>query len=244
MFIHSITKSTANNLYLYTLSDVCCGRNLDVHTLHNEDACIEYIKSIFDTTDYDIKHGYTVNLLSKLRPLYTSKTQKPDITVYKDVIEVDSSQRGNYQSTIQQAVNIVRLLRNIDTKFSTYSVFVFPKLDQKPVIKVTVTFSKFLFRYSLQPLKTIPAVMNEVVCKNLRSSPIITDEYSPRISEKCLIRLSEMELRTFGTAAKQLKSETALVVDSNTEIFKFPAFPVNDTLSVLMNEATNSSTST
>ena len=201
-----------------------------------------------------IENNCSIGHMSKLSVLYTSSVEKPNISIYKDdrlglIIEVDSSV-NDFQSTVQKTiiacVNIIRLFRNYDTKYFSYSGFAFPKfVQQQVVIKIMVTFEDLVFKYYLTPIQLKEDVAQHVcsaIDDNLRKSPLISTIDHTKVKEEYIIRLSPIELNIFSNGpVKQLKNENNLMMDNGTEILKIPAYSsVSDALHTLRSKLVES----
>ena len=135
--------------------------------------------------------------------------------------------------TIIACVNKIRLFRNCDTKYFSYSGFAFPKfVQQQVVVKITVTFEDLVFKYYLTPIQLKEDVAQHVcsaIDNNLKKSPLISTIDPTKVKEKYIIRLSPIELNIFP--AKQLKSENSLMMDNGTEILNYSVSDAMHTLS-------------
>lgn len=155
------------------------------------------------------------------------------------LIEIDSC---SFENTIRKAilgiVDTIRFYRLYGTcSVNEWIGFVFPKFKKRAyVIKVTVTFDAFLFKftYKLDKIKknNVCHVVREVLKRNVtQHERIRSRDLTQELKSEWYMKLADNELRIFGEQVgaiqvSQMKSTKSIllngVVDGVKVCFKFP----------------------
>jgi len=119
------------------------------------------------------------------------------------------------------AANALRFLRNSDSSFEEFNSFVFPKKGEKQsVMKVTVTWMNFHFRYNLKRLPTLEDVVEEI-----KSVIDIQSDRVPVLPRKvhpfwmCLSQEDVCQLSS-KTTAQVVPSFNHIIIDDSDTMYK------------------------
>ena len=176
--------------------------------------CVECCSS----TPVEVNIDKEVPLVRDLPPLCCTTTQRPDVAVYQGknlcvTVEVHSSPfTATLRKTIVGAIDVIRLLRNADTSFSTFTAFTFPKCHvRKTVVAVTVTFKSLKFVYSLRSvaMENVKDELKRVLNTNCAMPCEVDGRY--------LVKLAPKDLSLFPHGSRQLPSWHALLVECECE---------------------------
>ena len=177
--------------------------------------CVECCSS----TPAEVKIDTEVPLLRDLPPLCCTTAQRPDVAVYQGknlcvTVELHSSPfTATLRKTIVGAIDVIRLCRNADSSFSTFTAFTFPKCHiKKTVVAVTVTFKSLKFIYSLRSvaMENVKNELQRVLNTNCAAMPCEVDG-------RYLVKLSPKDLILFPHGSRQLPSWHALLVECERE---------------------------
>ena len=159
---------------------------------------------------------------SSLSSLVASSHERPDVIVYDErhkklllVIEVQSSPMVfSERKAVVGAANALRFLRNSDNTFDEFNAFVFPKKgERQSVMKVTVTWKNFYFRYFLKRLPTLEVAVKEiksVVDSQSSRVPVLPEKVDP-----FWMCLSPEDIRGLSpdSCARQVPSLSHIIVE-------------------------------
>ena len=96
---------------------------------------------------------------------------------------------------------MIRLFRNADPSFSTFTAFAFPKLHiRKTVVAVMVTFESLVFMYSLRSV-AMGNVKDEI--ESVLHCPTMAPEVIT-VDDNFLVKLSDNDLHLFPNDSQQL----------------------------------------
>ena len=167
----------------------------------------------------EFKVDNSVEHLNELSPFCCTTRERPDVAVYQDgklrfTVEVHSSPFSNtLRKTIIGCIDMIRLFRNADPSFSTFTAFVFPKLHtQKTVVVVTVTFESLVFMYSLRSV-----AMANVMVEIDRILQCPTPPEVNTVDDNFLVKLSDNDLHLFPNDSQQLPSRHSILVECKSE---------------------------
>ena len=172
-----------------------------------------------------------VTHFAELHPLYATTDKRPDVLIARDgfplvQFEVHSSSFDNtIRKCILGVIDQLRLYRTFSENTAECSGFVFPKLTVlQCVVKVTVTWEKNVFSYSLTCIEE-PQEVRKAVVEELQKAK--TRAPSPNLPQRTeyLVQLSEEDLHMFGgSTAVQVASKRSILVKCDRHYFKMPAY--------------------
>ena len=167
--------------------------------------------------------------ISSLSSLVASSHERADVIVYDEqhkklllLIEVQSSPMVySERKAVIGAANALRFLRNSDSSFEEFNSFVFPKKGEKQsVMKVTVTWMNFHFRYNLKRLPNLEEVVKEIKSViDIQSDrvPVLPHEVDP-----FWMCLSQDDIRQLSskTTAQVVPSFNHIIIDDSDTMYK------------------------
>lgn len=230
----------------YNLNDITGDQSYHIEKSTSDRCCQQYLEEqIMASSRGSWQESFTV-----LSPLFCRTIVRPDAYILRHVhnqtvpillVEVHSGE--DFDSTVRKCIFAVikqlRLYRLYSLDIMDITGFVFPrlknndeKLNNKSVIKVTVSRKKLKFYYSLEVIEqsavsqslTDAAQTHIALLRSLGRSSFCISQTDPR--RKYTVRLSTGELEEFGTNCSQLPSATSILVETTREevkkIYKYP----------------------
>ncbi len=171
-------------------------------------------------TDCQVSH------MHELSPLYTSTNERPDVVIYScdettviTIIEVNSSPMVETErKATLVAKDLLRLLRCADSSISSVSVFCFPKCEVKQcIIEIKVEWKYFRIFTKLTRFPKLKEGLDRL------KAVIVAQKGHPKInkpSNKALMKLSDDDLKIFGTGFMQLDSPSHIIVTDKKTVVK------------------------
>ena len=166
------------------------------------------------------------NPLPSFQPFKGNYSIRPDVTVMEcnlSILTFEVVSGNNYQKTvtksIENCVEMLRIWRTCNPSVDVCTCFVFPDSKHKScVMKVSVKFEEYIFRYSLEYLfrKDVRQEIKEQI--NKWEFKITHDD-----NGTFFVRLNQQECDTVEPGAIQVQSRSSLILRnrSNTTYWKY-----------------------
>ena len=246
----TITDFGTERLQLYNLDDVYkhylgdqFKRSHNGNHKDSASACSKVLKHCASSEGFNFKYNTETAIPgladSSLVPLLASLDQRPDVSVSHDdeeknipmsLVEIHSSP---YEDTIRKAIvtglDLLRLRRTYVSETTTVTTFAFPNLKVKQcVVEVQLKWERLCFRCSLTPIITLAGIKERLI-NTFRSFPTssILSTHSP-CTEAFIMRLSDVELRSFGEGSIQVPACNSIIVRNKRWVRKKPFWRDDD----------------